>query len=327
MFINTVHTCSISPCHRKSQPGYDRHPWAAGTLAAAALAASGAALAGPPSCQSTLGPASVVGKPLSIRATLPAEENLVLVVGHRYLIEVDERGNDARVDVLDAANHAIATADHPERRTGTRRALVTASASALITVRVAGKEHKITGGTATVRAHDLANLRERPDCLRMFEALSQADGDYARAVAMLSGGVKGGAASARGAFLQAAAGYADTERQLATTGDHRLRGETALALAGVEYFNLQDWAQAAQWARTAAELLGDEDPYRRARAQALEAAAWIELGPSVAISTGPGATGSGHHRSAHVSSSRRSRSFTCGAGRPTTLRCRWRTSP
>ena len=101
-------------------------------------------------------------------------------------------------------------------------------------------------------------------------------------------------ASARDAFLRAAAGYADTERQLASTGDRRLRGETALALAGVEYHNLQDWAQAAQWARTAAELLGDEDPYRRARAQALEAAAWIELAPSAAISTGPGAPGSGH---------------------------------
>ena len=113
----------------------------------------------------------------------------MLVVGHRYLIEVDERGNDARVEVLDAANHAIATADHPERRTGTRRALVTVSASASITVRVAGKEHTGTGGTATVRAHDLANLWSRPDCLRMFEALSQADGDYARAGAITQGAV------------------------------------------------------------------------------------------------------------------------------------------
>jgi len=217
----------------------------------------------------------------------------MLVVGHRYLIEVDERGNDARVELLDTANHAIATADHPERRTGTRRALVTASASALITVRVAGKEHTGTGGTATVSAHDLANLVGRPECLRMFEALSQADADYARAGAITSADVTGGA-SARDAFLRAAAGYADTERQLASTGDRRLRGETALALAGVEYHNLQDWAQAAQWARTAADLLGDEDPYRRARAQTLEAAAWIELGPSAAISTGPASPRSGH---------------------------------
>jgi CHAT domain-containing protein/tetratricopeptide (TPR) repeat protein len=126
----------------------------------------------------------------------------------------------------------------------------------------------------------------------MFETLSKADADYARAGAITSGQVTGGA-SARDAFLRAAAGYADTERQLASTGDRRLRGETALALAGVDYHNLQDWTQAAQWARTAADLLGDEDPYRRARAQALEAAAWIELGPSAAISTGAGAPGSG----------------------------------
>jgi len=89
LFINTVHNCSISPCHRKSQPRHDRYPWAAWIFAVAALAACGAAPAGPPSCQSTLGPASVVGKPLATRATLPAEESLMLVIGHRYLIEVD----------------------------------------------------------------------------------------------------------------------------------------------------------------------------------------------------------------------------------------------
>src|SRR5207302_5371753 len=47
---------------------------------------------------------------------------------------------------------------------------------------------------------------------------------------------------------------------------------------GVEYFALQDWAKAAEWAEAASEALGPGDSYRQARAEALAAAAWIELG-------------------------------------------------
>src|SRR5438045_8892811 len=86
--------------------------------------------------------------------------------------------------------------------------------------------------------------------------------------------------SARYAFLRAAQGYSAAERELATSADRPLRAQTALALAGVEYFDLQDWAKTADWAKAAAELLGSDDPYRRARADALVAAAWIELGSS-----------------------------------------------
>jgi len=50
---------------------------------------------------------------------------------------------------------------------------------------------------------------------------------------------------------------------------YKTRGE-------VEGHALQDWVQAANWAQSAATSLGPEDPYRRARADALLAAAWIE---------------------------------------------------
>src|SRR5205807_9484714 len=43
-------------------------------------------------------------------------------------------------------------------------------------------------------------------------------------------------------------------------------------------FDLQDWAKTAEWAKVAAETLGSDDPYRRARAEALAAAAWMEIG-------------------------------------------------
>jgi hypothetical protein len=68
-----------------------------------------------------------------------------VVPGHTYLIEVDERNNDALVEVLTPRNQVIAQADHPERRTGTRRAVLTA-AEPRITVRVSGKEDANVAG-------------------------------------------------------------------------------------------------------------------------------------------------------------------------------------
>src|SRR6266853_715253 len=129
-------------------------------------------------------------------------------------------------------------------------------------------------GTATVRAFDLATLRDRPDCLAIVKTLAAADADYAAGEETSRGRSASPTHSARDTFLRAAEGYSAAERALATSADRALRGQTALALAGVEYLDLQDWAKTADWAKAAAEMLGTGDPYRRARAEALAAAAW-----------------------------------------------------
>jgi CHAT domain-containing protein len=203
------------------------------------------------------------------------------VPGHAYLIEVDERDNDAVVEILDSNYATIIRTDHPERRTGTRRAVVTARDSAVITVRVVGKEGANVMGTATVRAFDLAAIQTRPDCLAIITTLAQADLDYALGQEISRGRSSVPARSAREAFLRAAAEYTAAEHALIASGDSSLRGQTALAVAGVEYSDLHDWAKTADWAAAAAGVLGAEDPYRRARAEALAAAAWMELAKAV----------------------------------------------
>ncbi len=137
-----------------------------------------------------------------------------------------------------------------------------------------------------MRAFDLAPLGARPDCLAVLKRLAQADADYAVGEEVARGRAADPTVSARAAFLRAADGYSAAERALAATHDEALRGQTELALAGVEYLDLQDWTKTAAWAQAAAEALGKEDPYRRARADALAAAAWIEIGSSA-----PGARG------------------------------------
>ncbi len=217
---------------------------------------------------------------LKTLGTEPVAVELAVAPGRAYLIEVEERGNDALVEVRDAQDRAVTRADHPERRTGTRRTVVTSPDSGSLTVRVTGKEHANAAGTATVRAFDLAGLEARPDCVAILTALAQADGDYAAGQEISKGRAAAPGASARDTFHRAVDEYATAERSLTAPGDRELRGEVQLALAGIEYFDLQDWASAADWARAAAGTLGSG--YRRSRAEELLAAAWIETGKSTA---------------------------------------------
>ncbi len=240
------------------------------------------ALAASLSCRSALGAPAVVQGPLTTLGREPAAARIPVAPGEIYLIQVEERDNDALVEVLDPQNQIIARADHPERRTGTRRAVVTAPDSSALLVRVTGKEHSGAAGTATIQVFDLSTLRARPDCLAILKTLAEADADYAAAVEISRSRSTSSARSAREAFLRAAQAYSAAEQALGAPADQPLRGQTALALAGVEYLDLQDWAKAADWAQAAARTLGSDDPYRRARADALLAAAWIELGSAAA---------------------------------------------
>jgi CHAT domain-containing protein/tetratricopeptide (TPR) repeat protein len=231
------------------------------------------------SCSAVLGAATITQGPVSTHGTDTVSVRFDVVPGHPYLVAVEERGNDALIEVLDPAGDVVARADHPERRTGTRRVLVAGAGSASVTVRVTGKELATTTGTATVRAFDLASAADQsPACIGLMKTLAAADADYARGQEILSGRAAPASSSAHDAFVQSVDAYEAAERALLAPADAQLRGEAALALAGVEYFDLQNWAGAADWAREAAQLLGESDPYRRARAEALMAAAWIEIG-------------------------------------------------
>ena len=259
---------------------------ASGTALVAALALTASpvpAEAAEGSCSRALAAPAAAARVLRTLGTEPSRAELALAPGHAYLIEVSEQGNDALVEILDSKSQLIARADHPETRSGTRRAVVTSPDSGALTVRVTGKEHANASGTAKIRAFDLAALEARPDCLAIVKELAQADSDYAAGLEISTGRAAAGPGEgAHEAFLRAVAEYAAAERALADPGDRQLRGQVQLALAGVEYVDLQDWAKAVEWAEAADETLKSDDPYRRARAEEVRAGAWIEIGKSPA---------------------------------------------
>lgn len=214
------------------------------------------------SCSSALGAPEVVEGPLRTLGREPAEAHVPVAPGQIYLIQVAERDNDALVEVLDSRDQVIARADHPERRTGTRRGRGAGTPSLLVCV--TRKEHSGAAGTAIVQVFDLTTLESRPDCLAIFKALAEADGDYAAGAEISRGRSTSSNHNAREAFLRAVQAYSAAEQALGASADQPLRGETALALADLEYLDLQAWARPADWAEAAARTLPLDDPYRRA---------------------------------------------------------------
>ncbi len=243
-----------------------------------------------PSCTAALGAPAITRGLLKTVGKEATTTQVAAVPGHTYLVQVDERGNDAWVEVLDSQGLVIARADHPERRTGTRRAVITASVAVPLLLRVTGKERTGLTGTASVALYDLAVLADRPDCRAALNSIAEADAQYA-AGQQTSTDHSGAAPSAHESYLRSAQAYKSAERGFGLSGDLSLQGQAALAVAAVEYYNLQDWQQAADWAQSASKSLVSVDAYRSARADALLAAAWIEIGSSA--SAGRAVTGTG----------------------------------
>jgi len=242
------------------------------------------------SCSRQLAGHKVADRILPIRGTDPAIVRFRVVPDHAYLIEVGESAKDALVELLDPENQVTTRADHPERRTGTRRIMVRSAAAAIV-VRVAGKEPGGLPGTADVRLFDLAEFPEDSGCLSALTTLAKADSDYAAAEDIPRRPPTASATNARDLFLRAAEEYSAAAKALRSDADKRLWGEAALALAGVDYTDLQDWDGAEQSAKEAAALLESDDPYRSARAEGLLAASWIEIlrAPSASSSAPAGA--------------------------------------
>jgi CHAT domain-containing protein/tetratricopeptide (TPR) repeat protein len=281
LVVNTVHSQSISSRPPSPQRRLQCHT-ANGRIFWAILLIGWAitAAAQGHSCKAALGSPIQTTGPLRIQGVQPVTANLALAAGHSYLVEVEEHDNDARVETLDARGEVLAQADHPERRTGTRTLVVTPSDRGPVSVRVTGQEHANAVGTAMVRVFDLSALRPDDPCLEVFRSLASGDAAYAAGQEISRGRSTSTGQSARAQYLRAEEEYSTAEGASASL-DPSLHAQTLLALAGVEYFGLQNWSQAADWGERATTAFGNADPYRRARAQWITDLAWMEIGSSV----------------------------------------------
>lgn len=275
MVVNTNHSSSISLYFEAPQPRRTFRILVFGLLGSSALIFGMPPAVAGQRCSRSI--AFGTPTPLKTRGLQPATATFPAVSGHSYLLQVEEAANDALVEVLDPQGAVLVRSDSPEPRSGTHRALILQAPRSLV-VRVTGKEDTTMTGTAQVRLSDLTPQSVAPECVALEEKLAAADADYARAEEISKRPATSAGTSAHEAYLKAAAEYTQARLSAAAATDPALRGQVELALAYLTYLNLHEWDRAAEWAHEAAAALGSADPYRRTRAEGIEAEAWIESG-------------------------------------------------
>jgi len=233
------------------------------------------------SCESEL-EAHRIGSAAQVPVTgrVPAELTYRATPGRDVLIVADEQGNDVSLDVIAADGSVAAHADSPVRRKGRQSAIAPSAGAGNLRIRLAGKEHDAVTGRVTVGLYDLAALPPDGRCSRALRALAVADASYASGQDVSLGRVRAGSAATRHAYLLAAEEYREAYALLESAGDDPVRLAAAHALAAVYYQDTHSWSQSAEWASRAATIARSlHRDYEAARAEALLAAAWIELAP------------------------------------------------
>lgn len=243
---------------------------------AAASAGAGDCLAAP------VAPPAVVSRTIPLRGTEPAQ---LEVPGSdtRLLVLVTERNIDVEVELRDSRRSVVARSESPVIRTGTSILEIDPRAGRTLAVR--SKEHAGHEGSVEVTIRQASRAGA---CADLERRLAAADQRYATAHGVAQSLVQDGDTPVADIHRDAARRY---EALLASPAlAPARRGALELTLASIHYYDLSEWASSADWAaRASVSLASAAQPYARARAQAIQAAAWLEM----ATSNTSGSTASG----------------------------------
>ncbi len=190
-----------------------------------------------------------------------------------------ERGVDVEIEARDASGAVLATADNPVARGGRQRLSLAATGRAPASVIVRGREHAGVTGSVRVLVVAPADVRDSTSCSLLEKSLAGADAAYARSHAVAKAPSGSSTVSVRSVLESAAAQYEKAAAAFGAAGRGEDQGEAELAIAALDYYDLSEWARSATWAgKAAATLWKAGDAYGNARAQAVLAAAWLEIG-------------------------------------------------
>ena len=213
-------------------------------------------------------------------------------------VETRERGIDVEVEVEypEAGRTGTVRADNPVLRSGARRLIADPPQAGPIRLRITSKEHPQAIGHTTTSVYVVDAKLAADPCFRVLQQLAAADRDYAAGQAVTRGQVEQNHAATRHSYLRAAEEYLASYALAGAARSKSLQVEAALALASEYYQDLKDWPRAADWAVRARDVAAKaNDPYDRARAEAILAAAWIE-DPSIRAGPETDVPMDAHHR-------------------------------
>jgi CHAT domain-containing protein len=213
-------------------------------------------------------------------STVERKEITLALGAYPLLVRLAESGVDVELEILDRAGAVIARSASPVERNAVQYAYLPAGAGAVTLVATAKDPAGLEGTVRiTFLTADVSAVpTEAANCAEVSRRRADADMAYARGRAVTVGLVSADAGAAREAFESAASAYKAALDALLKPGHASERGDLELSLAALTYFALKDWSSSATWAgRAAVTFAGIHEAYRRARAQGIEAAAWIEL--------------------------------------------------
>ena len=239
-----------------------------------------AAWAGPgaPCFDSGAGRASALDRTLSLEGN--AESHIDLPASPRadLFVYAIESGVDAELEVRDSVGAVIATADSPVARAGIQRVFLPSAARQPAQLVVRGREHSGVTGTVRLIVMRPSAAQTASLCVTTERIVALADIAYAAARATDKVATTPSGPGPRGKLESVAAQYETAVGAFERAGLVSRQGDVELTLAALHYYDLQDWTKSAAWAqRAAATLQRAASGYANARAQAILAAAWLEL--------------------------------------------------
>jgi CHAT domain-containing protein len=195
------------------------------------------------------------------------------------MVFAQERGTDVTLALTDAAGHELARADSPIRRTGVQRVELETRSDQQYFIVVTGKEHST--GSVDIRVIDSKGAADSA-CLRAQRVLAVADRAYAAGQTVSRAVLKKGGVSSDEAYAQAAREYRTAIATLQADGASDLLAQAQHAESAVMYQDIKNWQESKAWAAEGVHTYHElHDAYGAARAQALEAAALVEIAVSV----------------------------------------------
>jgi CHAT domain-containing protein len=230
---------------------------------------------------------NMAGEPALYQASVqvhgqsPVKRSIPLLATSEFMVFARERGVDITLEVTDAAGGVIGRADNPIRRTGVQRIEWVARAGQRYYAIVTGKDHADSNGSVELRVVDLHGA-VNATCLGAQRLLAKADAGYAVGQSVTRADANAAGLDSDKSYQDAARGYREAAAELQSAGASPLLAQAQLSEAALLNLDVDSFVEAKAWAVQAAETYSSlGDSYGKARAQAIEGAAAIDIAVTV----------------------------------------------
>ncbi len=226
------------------------------------------------------------GEHQTLSVHLPAASLALVIAG--------EQGVDVTLEVTDTAQRVVGHGDSPVPRSGVQAVALKSASAADYSIVLTSKDGAGVSGQVQLRVVTVPLSVVAGSCAELQQQIADADGLYVSGlVASRKNGssprdaAKPGPNAAQNSKASASAYAAVAARLSASQPGSRLLAQVEHAAAAVYYTDLSEWSVARRYAdRAATDYAANHDAYDNARAQALSAAAQMEIAVSLPASQG-----------------------------------------